>query len=103
MALTVRFADVRVEESVYELLGCDVISIAGAGVGVGVAVGCVHVGRRARQLAAVIVGVGDDIGVGVCAARAGHGGSPPDCVVRVAVGGDCAVLHLVNQISARLV
>ena len=62
--------------------GCPV---ADGVVGVGVAVGCVHIRRRACQLGAVIVGVGDGVGIGVCAPGAGHGGATTDCVVGIAV------------------
>ena len=65
-------------------------SVADGVVGVGVRVGGVHIRRRARQLRTVVVGVGDGAGIGVCAARAGHGGAPPDGVVDIAAGGPAA-------------
>ena len=83
------------------LIGGD--SVADGVVGVGVRVGRVHIRRRARQFRSVIVGIGDGVWIGVCAAGAGHGGAPTDGVVHVAVGGDCAVLHLRDEIAVLLV
>ena len=78
-------------------------TVANRVVDVGIGIGGVHIGNSSCQFASVIVGVGDDIRSGVCAARAGHGGSPTDCVVHVAVGGDRAVLHLRDEIAVLLV
>ena len=78
-------------------------SVADGVVGVEVRVGRVNIGPCPRQLVSVIVGVGDDIRSGVRAAGSGHGGSPADGVVHVAVGGDCAVLHLRDEIAVLLV
>ncbi len=78
-------------------------AVANRVVNVRIGIGGVHIGNSSCQFASVIVGVGDDIRSGVCAARAGHGGSPTDCVVHVAVGGDRAVLHLRDEIAVLLV
>ena len=83
-------------------LGCG-DSVADGVVGVGIGIGGVHIRRCPRQLASVIIGIGNGVGIGVCAAGAGHGGAPTDGVVHVAVGGDCAVLHLRDQVAVLLV
>ena len=83
-------------------LGCG-DSVADWVVGVGIRVGRVNIGLCPRQLASVIVGIGDGVGIGICAAGAGHGGATTDGVVHIAVGGNCAVLHLRDEIAILLV
>ena len=74
-------------------LGCS-DSVAYRVVGVGVRIGGVHIRRRARQFRAVIVDIGDGVGIGVRAAGTGHRRAPPDGVVDIAVGGYRPVLNL---------
>ena len=83
------------------LVGGD--AVADGVVGVGVGVRCVHVGHRARDFGAVVVGVGDDVGRRVGGAGAGHGGSPADSVIRIAVGGDRTILHLGDEVAVCLI
>ena len=80
--------------------GC---TVADGVVGVGVRIGGVHIGLCPRQFRAVIVGVGDGVGIGVCAPGAGHGGAPPDGIIDIAVCGDCAVLDLRDEVTVCLV